>query len=244
MKDLLTQFIKSLFQYIINPTVWSRVYADANTTVPTQPAPQSHQTLPNTSDIRSLEVDMSNNKFKLTFGGSMGVDVLTTAIQTLTLDDRLSSTSSISSIEPKRIESIETTDSSKSSLDCIPRLDFDDLSEDSNSAVPTSQNVNKERRHKKESRRNQRDNAKEHEYHSSLNSSEEQRIHDELFALNKKKHPDVIEILSESSEPPSYSESDTTTTTDSTDNRSISPSPSKWSVSSSVEIIPDLSFSE
>lgn len=110
MKDLLAELVKSVFTHIINPRVWSRIYADTNRPSPTpSPAPQDHrnyiQTIsnhPHTTDIRLLEVDLSNNKFKLTFANSSAVDVLAAGVETLSLNDGSSGTpvSPLSSIEP------------------------------------------------------------------------------------------------------------------------------------------------
>lgn len=260
MKDLLTEFIKSLFKYIINPTVWSRVYADTNTPSPAQQPPNTHQ-IPysnnfpmlhnptNPSDIRSLEVDLSKNKFKLTFGNSGAVDVLTSGVELLSLDDRLSGASTISSIEYPSSKN-DATDSTKSDSDCIPNMEmkFDEIySEDIEnienelkySQRSSGKAVNKERRHKKESRREKR--KEELEQRKSLNASEEQRIHDEMFQLSYME-TDVIEISSDTSELPlePISESEAFSTTD-TNTNTTSPSPS--SVGSSVEIITDFSFS-
>lgn len=109
MKDLLVQFVKSIFTYIINPTVWSRVYADTNQPSPA-PQPNYIETLPRQSqapDIRSLEVDMSNNKLKLTFASSSLMDVLAAGVETLSLNDGSSGTS-VSPISS--IETANTTD--------------------------------------------------------------------------------------------------------------------------------------
>lgn len=101
MKDILAEIVKSLFKYIFNPAVWSRVYAD--TTAPSNPHyahpnPLALSNPPNTPDYRTFELELPNQRFRVTFGNS-GVDVLTSGMEAITLEDRPSSTSTISSIE-------------------------------------------------------------------------------------------------------------------------------------------------
>lgn len=112
MKDLLVQLVKSTFTHIMNPTVWSRIYADTKqpTSFPAPPPQNQPNYIPNqsnASDIRSLEVDLSNNKFKLTFASSNVIDVLASRVETLSINDRSSGTS----VSPlSSLESANTTD--------------------------------------------------------------------------------------------------------------------------------------
>lgn len=101
MKDILAEIVRSLFKYIFNPAVWSRVYAD--TTAPpnphyAHPNPLAPPNPPNPADFRTFELELPNQRFRVTFGNS-GVDVLTSGMEAITLEDRPSSTSTISSIE-------------------------------------------------------------------------------------------------------------------------------------------------
>lgn len=137
MKDILAQIIKSLFKYIFNPTVWSRVYSDASgAAAPPSNHQYAHQTplaLPNQPN--TLEVELSNNKLKLTFGNSSGIDALTSRIEAISLDDRLSATSSISSIEyPNRTTETETDSSAPNAK----RNDFKRLQLETDSSGMTS----------------------------------------------------------------------------------------------------------
>lgn len=71
MKDLLVTIIKSIFKYILNPTIWSRVAADINAQPNETPSPSAYQNIDfqTDSDIRDINVskalDLANQQMQL-----------------------------------------------------------------------------------------------------------------------------------------------------------------------------------
>lgn len=71
MKDLLVTIIQSMFKYILNPTIWSRVAADINSQTDEPMTPNSAQRAdsPFDTDIRDVNVskalDLANQQMKL-----------------------------------------------------------------------------------------------------------------------------------------------------------------------------------
>lgn len=71
MKDLLVTLIQSVFMYILNPTIWSRVAADINTQPDETKSPRANQNsgLQSDSDIRDINVskalDLANQQMQL-----------------------------------------------------------------------------------------------------------------------------------------------------------------------------------
>lgn len=58
MKDLLATIIKSIFKYVVNPSVWSRVAADMNTSTLSSPVTDTNQEIqsPSRMDLRDLNL--------------------------------------------------------------------------------------------------------------------------------------------------------------------------------------------
>lgn len=68
MKDLLVTLIRSVFKYVVNPTIWSRVVADINSSPTSSEPVERVETLPQ-SDLRDLNVskalDLANHQMKI-----------------------------------------------------------------------------------------------------------------------------------------------------------------------------------
>lgn len=70
MKDLLVTFIQSMFRYILNPTVWSRVASDINSSQSEDATPPIQRVKSNSdTDLRDINIgkalDLANKQMKL-----------------------------------------------------------------------------------------------------------------------------------------------------------------------------------
>lgn len=121
MKDLLVTIVQSMFKYILNPTVWSRVASDINTSQSDDNATPIQRT--SDSDIRDINIskvlDLANVQMKLLLENKKlentqnlpsGVEVLAvTACDSKKCDNILSPSSSTDTAS--RMEPSESTDS-------------------------------------------------------------------------------------------------------------------------------------
>lgn len=91
MKDLLVQIIKSVFQYILNPTIWSRVYADTNTSTSNQSflsVGSRMQSIPGTSSNHdmSLSVDLVQKKVFIS-NSTNSIEIISSQLETLSIKE-------------------------------------------------------------------------------------------------------------------------------------------------------------
>lgn len=85
------QIIKSVFQYILNPTVWSRVYADTNTSTSNQSSlsvGSQMQSIPGTSSNHdmSLSVDLAQKKIFI-FNSTNPIEIISSQLETLSIKE-------------------------------------------------------------------------------------------------------------------------------------------------------------
>lgn len=127
MKGILTTIIHSMFKFVLNPTIWSRVVADLS-------PPSSMESRPSTSQLRQIQ-DGDLRDANL----SKALDIVDAQLKLLLTQKSTTSVSQPSAVEILSIaetaEPNSTKDNSHNSSDRVPAYDEHDISGSSEGVI-------------------------------------------------------------------------------------------------------------